>query len=77
MMLLELLILLQLGLFNPMASKYTEGLNDIEGVTAKEIKLRSETIEEKKKRKKLQKLLEEASLGDASRDKRRFLKEEE
>ena len=77
MMLLELLILLQLGLFNPMASKYTEVLNDIEGVTAKEIKLRSETIEEKKKRKKLQKLLEEASLGDASRDKRRFLKEEE
>jgi hypothetical protein len=65
------------GSYNTMANPLTKVLKDgIEGATVKEIDLRSETLKEKRRRKKLKKLLEESGLGDPSRDKRRFVKED-
>jgi hypothetical protein len=58
-----------------MASKYTEGLK-IEGGTIKEIDLRSESAKDKLRRLRLKKKLAELGLGDSSRDKKRFMKED-
>ena len=58
-----------------MSSKYTEGLK-IEGGTVREFDLRSESAKEKIRRLKLKRKLAELGLGDPSRDKKRFMKED-
>lgn len=53
----------------------TQSLKE-QGFDAKEVKLRTESMKERARRKRIKKILREKGLGNPSRDKLRFVREE-